>query len=277
MNTLGAIIPIASLLLLITTGALYTEYAGRMALFLDGIINLSAFLCFAFTFATGNIFIATCLSCFLCTALTFALERLATKCKADMFLVSLAMNLFFSALASLISSLAFGTRGVLYSNLVMFDAKTVRLVTSALCIVFSAALIALLVFTREGLRFRITGSSPQVLDAQGISSDTYRALSWICAALTSSFAGCALCMRLSSFVPGMASGRGWTALAAVFLGRKNPLLVILAVLVFAVAEYASSYIQNIPQFAGISSGLLLALPYLLALLLMFFSKRSESE
>ena len=41
-------------LFLIATGALYSEYAGRLALFLDAVINLSAFLFFTFVSISGN-------------------------------------------------------------------------------------------------------------------------------------------------------------------------------------------------------------------------------
>ncbi|MBQ5491176.1 MAG: ABC transporter permease [Treponema sp.] len=277
MNSILSIIAIVCPLLLLTAGALISEYAGRMALFLDGTINLAAFLCYALTVTTGSVVLSSFLSCLITVTLTFCLERIASKNNANMFLVSLAINLLFSALVSLLSSILFGTRGVLYSSAFAFNAPVTRTVTSLICALFSAGLLLFLSLTRQGLRMRITGSSPEVLIAQGISADWYRSLSWICAALCGSVAGCVYVVRLNSFVPGMAGGRGWTALAAVFLGRKHPALVVLAVLVFALAEHASSYAQNIPQLQTVSSSLLFALPYLLALLLIAVTPQNKNQ
>ena len=70
----------ASALLLIAVGALYSEYAGRLALFLDAAINLSAFLFFTFFSVTGNAVFAFCLAVFVSSALIYGsaltIERL---------------------------------------------------------------------------------------------------------------------------------------------------------------------------------------------------------
>lgn len=268
MNTTLQIFYIASPLLLITLGGLVSEYAGRMACFLDGIINLGAFLCFAFTVATKNIFFGATISVLCCMILVFALEKFSSHFKANMFLSSLGMNLFFTALCSLLSSIFFGTRSVLSSEVFSYSSNISKIETSALCILFSLLIILLLKFTKTGLALRITGSDSDVLESRGISSDKYRTLSWLIAAFCGTAGGCVFATRLSSYVPNISSGRGWTALAAVFLGRKNPVIIILAVAVFAAAEYASSYLQNIPLFANVQSSVLLALPYIASLVLI---------
>ena len=107
-----------------------------------------------------------------------------------------------------------------------------------------------------------------MLEAQGIRPARYRSLAWILAAADGAFCGCVLAIRLSSFVPGVSSGRGWTALAAVFLARKKTNALIPAVFVFALAEWLSSNIQNYSIFSGVPSSVLLALPYLLSLALI---------
>ncbi len=268
MNITISIIHIAAPLLLVTLGGLISEYAGRMAMFLECMINLGAFLCYACTLWTGNLIAGMLLSVLLCTLIVLVIERVASRYKANMFLISLAMNMFFAALASFLSATIFGNRGVLYNEVFRFDAKLVRPVTSIICYVLAAAQIVMLKGTRTGLTLRITGSDSDVLEAKGISAARYRTLSWIFAAANASLAGCVLAARLSSYVPGMAGGRGWTALAAVYLGKKHPVFVALAVLVFSAADYASSTVQNISAFKNLPSSLLLALPYLVALALI---------
>ena len=63
LNILVSSVP----LLLASAGALISEYAGVLAVFIDGIINLSAFLTFLFAYYTGSTFVA-CLLSGLCAA-----------------------------------------------------------------------------------------------------------------------------------------------------------------------------------------------------------------
>ena len=268
MNISLSIIHIAAPLLLVTLGALISEYAGRMAMFLECMINLGAFLCYACTLWTGNLIAGITLSVALCMLLVLAIEQVASRRKANMFLISLAMNMFFAALASLLSATLYGTRGVLYHDLFRFDAARVRVATTIVCYALAFAQIIMLKDTTAGLALRVTGSDSDVLQARGLFPARYRTISWLFAAANASLAGCVLAARLSSYVPGMAGGRGWTALAAVYLGKKHPLFVALAVLVFSAAEYASSTVQNIAAFKNVPSSVLLALPYLVALTLI---------
>lgn len=268
MNSAISIIHIAAPLLLVTLGGLISEYAGRMAMFLECMINLGAFCCYAFTLWTGNVVAGITLSVCACTLLVVVIERISSRYKANMFLISLAMNMFFAALASLFSATLFGTRGVLYNDAFRFDAVQMRIATTIVCYLLAAAQIVMLKTTTLGLALKITGSDSDVLQARGLSPARYRTLSWICAAVNASLAGCVLAARLSSYVPGMAGGRGWTALAAVYLGKKHPILVALSVLVFSAAEYASTTVQNIAVFKTVPSSVLLALPYLVALALI---------
>lgn len=268
MNSIVSILFIASPLLLITLGALISEYAGRLAMFMECVIGIGGFFCYAFSVLTGSVFWGTIFSVLISTALTFLLERISTKLNSNMFLIALAMNLIFSSVTTLISAQAFGTRGVLYSAEFSFSPAKAKIVTTIICFILSFLFIIFLRFTTPGLRLRITGSDSAVLKSQGISSDKYKCLSWLMAAFCGSFAGCVYAIRLSSYVPGLSGGRGWTALAAFFLGRKNPLIVVIAVLVFSVAEYASSNIQNINIFSSVPSSVLLALPYLISILMI---------
>lgn len=268
MNAFLSVINIAAPLLIVTLGALISEYAGRMAMFLEYMINLGAFLCYALTVATGNAVLAVLLTLSVCMLVVLALEKTASRFNANMFLVSLAMNMLFGASVSLLSSVLFGTRGVLYGPAFKFDPAAARTVTSIACYALSLLQVAFLLLTRPGLALRITGSDADMLEAQGIRTARYRSLAWLIAAADGAFCGCVLALRLSSFVPGVSSGRGWTALAAVFLARKNTAALIPAVFVFALAEWLSSNIQNYPAFRSVPSSVLLALPYLLSLALI---------
>lgn len=265
-------------LLLITIGALSSEYAGRMACFLDGIINFGAFLCFAFTVLTKNAFTGCVLSIIVCTITVYFLEKLIMRIKADVFLCSLAMNILFTALCSLLSSVFFNTRNVLSSELFSFNPVTMRPVTALICLAVTGAILYFLYFTKDGLCLRISGSDSDVLEAKGISSSRYKNLSWCITAFCGALCGCCLCLRLSSFVPSISAGRGWIALAVVFLGHKKPVLIAISTVVFSAAEVFSSYIQNISFLKDIPSSVILALPYILCLIMiLFIPDKSKSK
>lgn len=251
-------------LLLCSIGALFSEYAGILALFMDGLITFSAFLTFLFTTLTHSIVAGCFISAAVSVLLIFLFALLLELFNANRFIAAMAMNLLFSSLPSFLSFVIFKTRGVLTSPEFTFAIGQVKLVSIFISIVLIGSGICFFVFTRQGLYLRITGSDSDVLRAKGVNPDFYRIISWLVAALYANVAGSFLAMRISSFVPNISSGRGWMALAAVFLGKKKPWRILLAVLLFCAADIFSANIQNV--FQGIPNSVLLSFPYLIALI-----------
>jgi len=264
LNFLGFCCP----LLLAATGALFSEYTGCLALFLEGLISFSAFLHYAFTLWTHSSILASLLTCLTSVSLVLAFSFLTERFKTNKFISAITLNLFFSALPSFLSFVIFGSRGVLTSPLYTFSpiySKTFTLILSLLLI--TAALLFLLK-SRYGLYIRITGSDAQVLQAKGVSPQACRIAAWSLAAFYASFSGIFLAMRISSFVPNIASGRGWMALAAVFLGKKKPLRILICVIIFSCADIFAANIQNF--LPTIPTSVLMSFPYLLVLALILF-------
>ena len=274
MNLL-ALLSYACPLILCSLGALFTEYAGCLALFLDGLVNFSAFLFYTFTVTTGSAFAGAVLACLAAVVITLGFSTVVERGRAIRFIAAIALNLLFGALTSCLSWAVFGTRGVLAATTagttggtsVMFNNVTaVRAAAVIITTLLSALAVLFLRYARHGLYIRIAGSDADVLKAKGVNPGNIRTLSWSLAALYGSTAGCLLVMRLSSFVPNISSGRGWMALAAVFLGKKKPLRIVAAVLVFCLADIFSANLQN--YFPGVPTSLLISLPYLVSLLLI---------
>ena len=256
----------ASALLLIAVGALYSEYAGRLALFLDAAINLSAFLFFTFFSVTGNAVFAFCLAVFVSSALIYGSALTIERLKADPFVAAIALSLVIEGALSALSANLFGTRGVLTAKNFVFVRAHVRVAAAAVCAALSTLLLLFLKTSVKGLYFRISGTNPDVLEARGINSAAYKCRAWLITAFCASVAGGFYAAEISSFVPNIAGGRGWIALVLVFLGRKKPLFIGAAALFFAAAEYASSYLPN--ALPNIPSALLIALPYIAALVVI---------
>lgn len=265
MNAALDILISAVPLLLASSGALVSELAGVMAVFIDGIINLSAFLFYLCTDISNSAIVGAFFSCLVCIILLWVVSIFTEKTGANPFLAGLALNLFSTGIISLLSSIIYKTQGVLSASAVLHSgsAQFSRsvLTPSAYVLVLSAAI--LLQTSKIGRRLRITGSDPDVLYKRGLSPAFYRTLSWILSGFFASLAGIFLVLKVSSFVPNISSGRGWIALAVVFLGRKKSIGIILAVLIFAAGEFLS----NVLQGGSVPSGLLIALPYAIALIL----------
>ena len=257
-------------LIICSIGALFSEFAGTLALFLEGMISFSAFLFYAYTVLTHSAIAGFLLASLSCTLLIAILSYVIEHFRANKFIAAIALNLLFSALPSCLSSILFQTRGVLNSSDFSFNLFHTRVFSLIFTIVIIVMAILFLFKTRYGLYLRITGTDASVLYANGVNPDITRALGWISAALYSSFAGCLLCMRISSFVPNISSGRGWMALAAVFLGQKKPWKILICMIIFCCADFFAANIQN--YLPGIPSSVLLSFPYLIVLCLVFSNR-----
>ena len=252
-------------LLLASAGALYSEYTGTLALYLEGSITLSAFLTFALTVITHNFILASFLTTLIISSILLFCGWIIEKYHGNVFITSLGLNLLFAGLSSFLSAIIFKTPGVLSSPLFAFNKTQVILYSIIITVILISVGGYVLFFTQKGVYFRTTGSDADVLKVKGINISNYKIASWSIAGLFASQAGTLLAMRVSSFVPNISAGRGWMALAAVYLGKKKLWKIIAFALLFCGADYLGANIQNF--IPGIPSSLLLALPYLAVLLL----------
>ena len=257
-------------LLLAAAGALFSEYAGCLALFLDSAITLSGFLTYTFTIVTGSAPMGIILSCISTTALSLLFALIVEKTKAERFIAAIAINLLFGALVSFLSSLVFKTRGVLTDPQFVFKTSQINILSILITAVVITFAIIFLTRTQKGIYFRITGSDPDVLLVRGVNPEVYRILSWGIAGFAAALSGSIMILRISSFVPNLASGKGWLALAAVFTGRRKLWKIALFVIIFCVVEYGAVLIQN--YIPAIPSSVILALPYLVSLIIVVISK-----
>ena len=258
------ILVIASPCLLVAFGAIVSEYAGVMTIFLEGCINMGAFFCFAFSAMTGSVVAGIIGACVVCMLYVLGAWLFVQKAKADIYLVGAGLNILAAGIIPLFSKLWFGTSGVVAANIIAPSAFFVRGGSTLMCLAAALCFIFFLLKTPWGLAMRICGTQREVVKAGGIKPELLQCESWLIAAAFAALAGGVLSIRLQSFVPNISSGKGWIALAVVFLGRKNIFSVVLATLLFAAAEYASNRLQGL---SIIKPAVLLAMPYIVALLL----------
>jgi len=265
-------------LLYASLGGLLAELSGLLNIALEGLILIGAFAAAAAAGASRSLLVGLAAGAAASTLLA-ALFGLATlKGKANEFIAGLAANLLASGLAVLLSSRLYGTKGLL-----SFDIPSIpRLELASLAklpilgeLLFGqdalsygswlAAFLAWLLVAKSplGLRLRAAGSNPKALAALGLSPERYRLAAILLSGLGCGLAGACLSLRLSAYVPGISSGRGWIALVAIYLGGRRPLGVLAACFLFAAADGFANYAQG---FLEAPADFILALPYLLTLI-----------
>lgn len=131
-------------------------------------------------------------------------------------------------------------------------------------------LLSLLLYrTRFGLRLRAVGENPDAALAAGISVKRVQYSALLLSGLLASLGGVFLSMGyLTLFQADMTGGRGFLALAAVFLGGRRPLGTLIAAVVFGASTVFAAQLgsYNVP-----SQIVFMIPPALTILALVFFN------
>jgi simple sugar transport system permease protein len=271
MNSFFSVAMIRSLLdsaaplMLGSLGALFTELAGALGIFIEGFMSLGSFFSWIIAGKTGSVMAGTALTALLAGIAGWALARFANATGANPFITGLALNLAAGGITETLSIAWFGTKGVLRNpNLAipepLFGAQPSVYAAWGFTI-FAALLIGR---TRLGLRLRSSGKSPLAARERGLRPERYREFAWAAAAFLAALAGAALTFRVGVYAPGGIAGRGWICLAAVYLGFRRVWGVAAAALIFTLAERIGMGFQI---FGALPPTALLGLPSALALTL----------
>lgn len=267
-----------ALLLPLSFAALVSEYAGVLAVFLEGLVNLSSFLFFFFSVAFGNLYAAFAFT-FLCSGIfVFASSVCVAKLKLNPFIAGLGINLVISGVISLLSESVFGTKSLVtevVTGTSFFTSSVIKSWQTGLFFWIFAVLLCLVLFlkfTKAGRILKVSGREKDVLFSCGIKQENFWIFSWVAASVLASFSGILCTLKFAAFVPNVCAGRGWIALALVFIGKKSSFGVIFATIFYAMLEYAINNVSVIfgGIFANINSTVLLAVPYCVILAMLFF-------
>ena len=273
---IAAILSMAAPLILAGTGALITELAGSLAIFMEGFMTLGAFVAWTVARATGYAWAGSLAAALLGAFLAWALARFCEKTGANTFIAALALNLAATGITQTLSIAWFGTRGVLVDDRVPASTKILSGIDSYLVLALVAVALTALIVKRThfGLRLRAAGKDPEALAERGVSPARYREGAWAAAGALAALGGAALTFRIGAHIPGGVAGRGWIALVIVYLGFRNAWGVLAASILFAAAEYLSGIVQGT---GTIPATLLLGLPPALSLVLFSITSALRSR
>ncbi|MCF7928135.1 MAG: ABC transporter permease [Spirochaetales bacterium] len=276
--------------LLAALGGLFTERAGVLNIGLEGLMLFGAFSAFAAAGLTGSL--AAGLTAAVIAGLLLAGLIAVTHLKggANIFIAGLAANLLAVGMTSILSSLIFGTRGVVRLQTLpettvvhigflehvpvvgpILNGHSILVYASWGCV----ALVWYLFYrTRFGLRVRAVGESPETALIRGVLPGPYRLAALLLSGVFAGAAGAVLMFKLGAYVPNISAGRGWIALVAIYLGRKHPVGILGAAALFAAAEVLADNLQGI---ISIPATAVLSLPYLITVVFLVLQSALSSR
>lgn len=276
---INSVLEMTTPILLAALGGLFTELAGVLNIALEGLMLVGAFTAVLVTGLTGSTLLGSMGAVLSGTALAYIFGFITLRFQANIFITGLAANLFAIGITNYLSSVIFGTKGVIrftgFPELIKFAGHDFFLYAGLIFTVFTIWLINKTVF---GLRLRASGYNLEVLKIKGVAPYNEQMKNILISGALSGLGGAALSLKLGAYVPNMTAGRGWIALAAIYLGRKHPAGILIICLIFAGADYFSNSAQGMFQ---VPSDLLLGFPYFITFIgMIIFSiinKKAQGE
>jgi ABC-type uncharacterized transport system permease subunit len=268
-------------LLLAGLGGLFSQQANVLNIALDGMMLMGAFVSIAVGAATHSAFLAVlaAMGAGLVIALIFGWVSLFLG--GDLVVVGIGIGTLTAGLTVLLLSTLYHSEGS-YSpqnfpqlwKLHLGFASHIPILGPALQSQSILVLIAILLVpaawwvlyhTQYGLRVRAVGEEQSAAVAAGLNPRTIKMTTVMISGLLCGMAGAQLAMAtLGQFVSNMTAGRGFIALAAIFVGRARPVGTLVGCLIFGFA----SALANQLQLEHYPSDLMLGLPYVVTVIVL---------
>lgn len=278
IDFLRATIRLSIPLLLAALGGSFMQVAGVPNVAMEGMMLISALVGYIASFTTGSWVLGLCFGVLASVILGLFYAFLVLRIRADVFAIGITLNILMTGVAAYIlrqyfnqNSLLLVTGTPLLPSLnIPFLQKFPILdslfndYTLLVPISFILVVVIWLIFykTPFGFWLRAAGYNSDSLLASGKSVDGIQLTSFLLSALLCGLAGVHLSMGyMGMFTLTLVSGRGFIALAIVLFGKGNPLVVLIASLIFGLANAASLRISsNIPPQIP------LMLPYIITII-----------
>lgn len=276
---LAASIRLGAPLILVGIGGVFTERTGIFNIGMEGMMLAGAFFATAGTLATGNVWIGTLLAMIAGGLLAVVHAYLTVTRRSNQIVSGAAINLFALGFTNLLNPILyrafeFRPRVELYPILSPESWQTIPIIGPlllaqpvivwiALVLPFIAAWVVYK--TSWGLNIRAVGDHPHAVASAGISVFKLKYVGVILSGIFAGMGGAALVLiQIGLFAPNMTAGRGFIVLAALVLGKWNPILVGLAGLMFGAADALQLRLQTFDT--GIPYQIVVMLPYILTIL-----------
>ena len=269
-------------ILLVALGGSFTTKAGIFNIGLEGQMLAGAFFAVLGSIWTGSPWFGVLAGVLAAVAFALIFAVLVVTFEANEVVVGLALNILAGGMTISFMKALFGARGSIVGHGIV-GLPIVRLpfagalgpvgqvVSGHTPLVYAAfALVPLLVVfygrTRLGLHMRVAGEAPDAGEALGLSIPRIRYTAALLCGVLAGLAGAHLSLGyIRMFTENMSSGRGFMAVAILIFSNGDPRTVLAGCLLFGFSDALSLRLQTF----GLSSYLVLAMPYLIALTVLF--------
>ncbi|WP_062438579.1 ABC transporter permease [Herbidospora daliensis] len=270
---LAGVLTATAPVLLAALGGLLCQVAGVFNIALEGQLLWGAFVAVVVSDLTGSAWTGVAGAVAATVLFSALLSGPSVALRADPIVVAVGLNLLALGLTAFLMRQIFGSGGT-YSSPDLaglpdlgelgVDVPVLReqspLVPVALLLV--AVMAFWLTRTRSGLRLRAVGQHLDAAQAVGLRVSGYRHGATLVAGALCGLAGAQLSLgNVTLFGEGMSAGRGWIAVVAVMLSGVRPGRLLLACLLFGVAEAFGFRLQG----AGLPQQAADAAPYVITL------------
>jgi simple sugar transport system permease protein len=271
---------IAPTVLYASLGEVITERSGVVNLGLEGIMLLSAFTAFYFSYVTGDPITGLGVALLVGLAMGLLHAMLTVLLSLNQVVVGLSIWIFGFGFSDVLYRMLFrGVQSPTVKTLtelqvpVLSDIPVIgQILFKHNALVYAAFLLIPVVWfflyrTRLGLLIRAAGENPKVVKAAGHSVLLIRTVAVVIGAVLASVSGAYFTTAfLRSYITNITFGRGFIALAMVYFGNWSPVRLLVPLLIF---NYVDS-LQLMMQAAdvGIRYYFLNMLPFVMLIAMM---------
>lgn len=283
-STMRLAVPI----LLVALGGMFCERSGVLNIGLEGMMLIGCFSGFIAVFWTGSLAFGMLTASLTGAGLGLLLAWFAVSLRANQVVVGIALNIAMLGITSFLFRLAFGVQSaaprittfqswdfgflsdipVLGPLIFSHDAMTYG--------AFVLVALSLIIFRHSGYGRIIdaVGEHPEAAQTLGLNVVVIRYVALAIGGALAGIGGAFLSLSATGlFLDNMTAGRGYIALAILIVGRRHPVGIVFAALLFGAAEAIQLRAQLLP--IGVPVQFLIMLPYVLTVVVLaFFAGRT---
>lgn len=265
-------------------GETISEKTGVLNIGLEGLMLMGAFVGFITTYFTQSAFIGIMAAIISGVIVSLIHASLSIHGRGDQNVIGLSINFLVLGLTSFVFLLFFGKSADLPSidtigNISIPGLSSIPIFGRALFhqdiviyIMFIIIVLSwiLLYKTEWGVQITSVGENPRAVDSAGLNVFKLRYLACAFNGAICGLAGAYMTVvQFGFFIENITAGRGYIALAAVTLGRRNPVGVFLAALLIGATEAIQFSLQS--SGVQIPSQIFTMLPYIVSIIVLLFS------
>jgi simple sugar transport system permease protein len=267
----------ATPLIFAALGGVLSERSGIINIGLEGLMTFGAFVGSLIAFKSGNPWLGFLAGGIAASLLVLPHALASIWLSANQVVSSMALNFIGPGLSLFLCRLFFdgsSTSPVLELTQKLPLVMESVYVTSAIAIFLVLLVHLIFYYTFWGLSLRGIGEHPKAINSFGLNVNLYRFVSVCLSGFLAGLGGASMSLAIvSNFRATLISGQGFIALAAMIFGRWTPIGALIASLFFGLGQSLSVALGV--TGIDLSSDIISALPYILALVtLKFMAKNS---